>query len=56
MKTIELDERQIQVLREVLVTYLSDLRMEIANTDSKDFRDKLKDKEETIKAILEILD
>ncbi len=56
MRTIELDERQIQVLREVLVSYLSDLRMEVAHTDSKDFRDKLKEKEKTIKAVLEILD
>ncbi len=56
MATIELADEEVQVLREVLVNYLSDLRMEIGNTDSKDYRDRLKRKEEVIKRILERLD
>jgi hypothetical protein len=43
------------VLRRVLEDYVSDLRMEIANTDSQDFRDDLKDREALLKGILERL-
>jgi hypothetical protein len=32
--------------------YLSELRMEVAGTDRQEFRDKLKDEEETLKIIL----
>jgi len=47
------DERRI--LAEVLESYLSDLRMEIADTDSKDFRDMLKIRKDVIGKVLQVL-
>ncbi len=52
MSDVNLDEEELIVLRDVLESYLSDLRMEIADTDSYDFRQKLKLKEERLKGIL----
>jgi hypothetical protein len=49
---IQLNERQRRMLREILGAYLSDLRMEIAGTDSKDFRDELKERELFLKELL----
>ena len=42
MKTLDLTEEEIEILAAVLRSYLSDLRMEIADTDSMAFRDILK--------------
>ena len=42
MKTVDLNEEEIEILVAVLRSYLSDLRMEIADTDSMAFRDILK--------------
>ncbi len=42
MKILDLSDEDIEVLVAVLRSYLSDLRMEIANTDSQAFRDILK--------------
>ncbi len=44
------------LLKEILTADLSDLRMEIADTDLKTFRDKLKEKEEVIKHLIERLE
>ncbi len=55
MKTLELDDRQVEVLRNVLSNYLSDLSMEIADTDSKDFRDELKQRKQAVEQILDDL-
>jgi hypothetical protein len=43
------------VLKEALDFYLSDLRMEVADTDRQDFRERLKMEETVIKRILEAL-
>ena len=42
-------------LRFILTSYLSDLRMEIADTDRQDFRESLKRREEFIKKLLTTL-
>jgi len=55
MKRLDLDDRQAEMLTEVLESYLSDLRMEIADTDSKDFRDTLKAREAFLKWVVERL-
>ena len=55
MVTIELAPEDARLLGEVLASYLSDLRMEIADTDAQDFRDGLKQEESTIKRLLEQL-
>lgn len=49
---IQLDERELRMLREILGAYLSDLRMEIADTDRKDFREHLKEREVFLKDFL----
>ncbi len=55
MTHLELTERQQQVLGEVLEITLSDLSMEISNTDQKDYRDKLKERRNALTAIVEAL-
>jgi hypothetical protein len=52
MPTLELDPREAAILAEVLTDYVSDLRMEVANTDSQDVRDELKAREEFLKDLL----
>jgi hypothetical protein len=52
MVTIELAPEDTRLLREVLASYLSDLRMEIAGTDSASFRDDLKKTEVFLKGLL----
>ena len=42
MTRIELTTDQVAALRRALELYLGELRMEIADTDQKDFRDGLK--------------
>ena len=42
MIRLDLSRDEAEILREVLDSYLSDLRMEMADTDRKDFRDVLK--------------
>ncbi len=45
MSQLILNENEKEMLQEVLESYLSDLRMEIADTDLKNFREGLKTKE-----------
>lgn len=52
MPTLTLDPGEAGLLRDVLESYLSDLRMEIANTDSMDYREVLKKKEVLLKKII----
>jgi hypothetical protein len=53
--TIELTTDEAGMLRSILENDLSDLRMEIANTDSQDFRDALKRREELLKRLVATL-
>jgi LPS O-antigen subunit length determinant protein (WzzB/FepE family) len=50
--TLNLSSEQAQTLAQVLEDYVSDLRMEVANTDSQEFRDDLKKKELFLKDLL----
>jgi hypothetical protein len=52
---IELTPPQPEMLREILTDYLSDLRMEIADTDSMDFREELKRRQEFLQELIERL-
>ena len=52
MITIELAPEDARRLGEVLESYLSDLRMEIAGTDSVSFREDLKKTEAFLKGLL----
>lgn len=52
MVHIDLESGECAILRHVLESYLSDLRMEIAHTDSFDFRDMLKERKAVIRKVL----
>ena len=52
MIDLDLDEREREILGVVLRSYLSDLRMEIADTDRQDFRDMLKERKVVISKVL----
>lgn len=48
----DLTNEEAQLLHRVLSGYLSDLRMEVAGTDSPSFRQGLKDEEIVIKKLI----
>jgi hypothetical protein len=52
---LNLTIEEAQILNEVLTSYLSDLRFEVANTDSGFFREGLKEREVFLKRIIEDL-
>lgn len=49
---LELSEEERRILEEVLDAAVSDLRMEIADTDSYDFRQMLKGRKQTLIKVL----
>jgi hypothetical protein len=53
---VELTTEEVGMLREILQSYLGDLRMEVAQTDLMDFRDNLKLREVFLKDLLNRLD
>lgn len=48
---LDLDRHDAEALRAALESYLADLRMEIAGTDSMDFRENLKGTKATLRKI-----
>lgn len=52
MVHLELTPTHAEVLRMVLEDYLSELRMEIAGTDSQVYREKLKSRKAVLRAIV----
>ena len=56
MAQITLTQEEAAALREMLGNYISDLRMEIADTDSMQFREDLKRQEVLLKKLLQQLD
>jgi len=55
MVKITLNDEEQQLLRETLENDLSDLRMEIRETDDRSFKEELKHKKESMKKILAAL-
>ena len=55
MVQLNLSPEEQNVLIEVLTACISNLRMEIADTDRKDFRDEIKVRKELLKKIVESL-
>ncbi len=55
MTRLELTSQEAAQLAQALETYLSDLRMEIADTDRHEFREELKRQEETLRSLMERL-
>ena len=56
MAQITFTQEEAVTLRGVLSSYLSDLRMEIADTDSLQFREDLKRQEALLQKLLQRLD
>jgi hypothetical protein len=52
MLTLDLSASEQAILREVLETAVSEMGTEIAGTDSKDFRDDLKDRREVLQKVI----
>lgn len=55
MATLTLSDEEAGLLKDILDGYLSDLRMEIADTDRQDFREILKKRKEFLGRLLEQL-
>lgn len=55
MSSLELSKEEKDTLADVLETYISDLRMEMADTDSSFFRDELRAKKTILVGILDRL-
>jgi len=55
MVRLELTEQEAAELREILTRYLSDLRVEIVDTDSSTFKDALRQEKEVVVRLLEQL-
>ena len=52
---IELTPKEIEIFKDVLENYISDLSMEIADTDKMDFRESLKVRKNLIVKIIQKL-
>ncbi len=55
MIQLDLSDSERRMLLETLESVLSDLRMEIADTDRKDFRDMLKTRKAVLRKLIEAL-
>lgn len=53
---IDLSDVEAATLRDALDSYLSDLRMEIADTDRMDFREGLKEQRKILEGLLQRLE
>jgi len=53
MIQLDLTSEELGILKAALQSYISDLRMEIADTDSMDFRNRLKAKEQVLIKVME---
>lgn len=52
---MDLNAHEARILAEALESYLSDLRMEISDTDSMDFRERLKERKLVLQKALEAI-
>jgi hypothetical protein len=53
MVSLEFDPKESSMMNEILQSYLSDLRLEIADTEKMSFREDLKKKEVFIKDVMQ---
>ncbi len=53
--TLELDDKQQEILKEILDNTVGDMRYEIADTDNSVFKDNLKERRDAVVIILEKL-
>jgi len=55
MIQLDLSPQEQEILKEALESYISDLRMEIADTDKQDYREKLKHRKDILNKVVETL-
>jgi hypothetical protein len=55
MATLEITTEEKDILTKLVRVYISDLRMEIADTDQSSFKKNLKEEQEVLKKLLEKL-
>ena len=55
MTTLDMSDEERTLLADVVEGYLSELRMEISDTDSQDYRKMLKDRKDVLLKILSVL-
>ena len=53
---LDLDDHEVAMLREIFESCISDLRMEIADTDSLDYRESLKSRKVLLGRLVDHLD
>ena len=56
MIRLELDHTEKEILKGILEAELSDLRMEIANTDLLAYRDRLRESKRVLHKVLDAID
>lgn len=55
MLHLDLNDEEQQILSDLLEEYIGDLRMEVADTDSSDYREMLKHRERVLKKLLAVV-
>ncbi|MFP4165047.1 MAG: hypothetical protein ACLFQB_14150 [Chitinispirillaceae bacterium] len=55
MVTVEMTEKQVELLIETLQGSISEIRMEIADTDSPFYKDKLRERKDEFATLLDQL-
>ncbi len=56
MAQIELNQENAGILREILSNHLAELRLELANTDEREFREYLRNRIEFLEQFIRTLD
>ena len=53
MENLEFSQQEIDMLNKIVKSYLSELRMEIADTDQSSFKNELRKEEELLNKLIE---
>ncbi len=53
---LDIGPKEARILKTILTNYLSDLRMEISNTERYELREAMKEEEDTVSSIIEQLE
>ncbi len=56
MENLEFSQQEIDMLNKIVKSYLSELRMEIADTDQSSFKNELRKEEELLNKLIEKMD
>ncbi len=56
MASLEFSQQEIDMINKIVKSYLSELRMEIADTDQSSFKNELRKEKEQLNKLIEKLD